>query len=258
MASHDRLNDVMNALPGDLFCKTGILSELTKAPAERALSTERDGHLSEARARALAGPPNRRNGGSRKTVTTDSGKVVLDMPRGRYPPCGTVGTERGAGYHRRHGAVSTVLRSAQGADYLLALKGNRKSLHEEGRLYFDQALEFHETTDADHGRLEVRRAWVGHDVDWLRPDRAEPGAPRFVGLTMIGMMEAEVEHKGRTRVALFPVLRAADRRAARHVRALGRRKPPALGDGCDLSRQPHVPAHSKRPCKHGTRSRCCV
>ena len=31
--------------PGDLFGKTGILSELTKALAERALSTEMDVHL---------------------------------------------------------------------------------------------------------------------------------------------------------------------------------------------------------------------
>jgi putative transposase len=73
--------------PGDLFGKTGILAELTKALAERALSTEMDLHLDEERAqRAPEGqnqPPNRRNGRSQKTVTTDSGKVVLDIPRDR-------------------------------------------------------------------------------------------------------------------------------------------------------------------------------
>ena len=36
--------------PGDLFGKDGILSELTKALAERALSTEMDIHLDEERA----------------------------------------------------------------------------------------------------------------------------------------------------------------------------------------------------------------
>ena len=36
--------------PGDLFGKTGILAELTKALAERALSTEMDVHLDEERA----------------------------------------------------------------------------------------------------------------------------------------------------------------------------------------------------------------
>lgn len=71
--------------PGDLFGKDGILSELTKALAERALSTEMDIHLDEERAEeAPEGrnqPPNRRNGSSQKTVTTDSGKVG---PIGRF------------------------------------------------------------------------------------------------------------------------------------------------------------------------------
>ncbi|MDE4188502.1 transposase, partial [Phaeobacter gallaeciensis] len=67
--------------PGDLFGKTGILAELTKALAERALSTEMDVHLDEERGEeppeGQNQPPNRRNGRSQKTVTTDSGKVVL-------------------------------------------------------------------------------------------------------------------------------------------------------------------------------------
>jgi putative transposase len=72
---------------GDLLGKTGIVAELTKALAERALSTEMDFHLDEERAEPAPEsqnqPPNRRNGSSQKTVTTDSGKVVLDIPRDR-------------------------------------------------------------------------------------------------------------------------------------------------------------------------------
>ncbi len=71
--------------PGDLFGKDGILQELTKALAERALSAELDEHLTGERADPPPDgqnrPPNRRNGTSPKTVTTDSGKVVLDIPR---------------------------------------------------------------------------------------------------------------------------------------------------------------------------------
>ena len=52
--------------PGDLFGKDGILSELTKALAERALSTEMDVHLDEERAEAVPEghnqSANRRNG----------------------------------------------------------------------------------------------------------------------------------------------------------------------------------------------------
>lgn len=74
-------------LPGDLFGKSGILSELTKALAERALDTEMTLHLDDERADGASAednlPPNRRNGRSQKTVTTESGKVVRDVPRDR-------------------------------------------------------------------------------------------------------------------------------------------------------------------------------
>ena len=84
----DLLDQLMEGrAPGDLFGKGGILSELTKALAERALSAEMDEHLKEERTgelpEAQTPPANRRNGSSQKTVTTDSGKVVLDIPRDR-------------------------------------------------------------------------------------------------------------------------------------------------------------------------------
>jgi putative transposase len=72
----DLLDQLMEGrAPGDLFGKTGILQELTKALAERTLSTEMEVHLSEEEAQAvLPGrnePANRKNGTSQKTVTTD-------------------------------------------------------------------------------------------------------------------------------------------------------------------------------------------
>jgi len=71
--------------PGDLFGKTGILAELTKALSERALSTEmgvyRDEERAEQATKGRTQPANRRNGSSQKTVATDSGKALLDIPR---------------------------------------------------------------------------------------------------------------------------------------------------------------------------------
>ena len=94
---------------------------------------------------------------------------------------------------------------AKGADYLLALKDNWPALAEEVRLHFDGAppgsLASHETTDGDHGRIEVRRALVSHDVGWLASDRRFPGEWRFPDLAMLGMVEAEVERDGRTSIA---------------------------------------------------------
>tara|TARA_X000000950_G_scaffold283533_1_gene384572 strand:+ start:126 stop:1349 length:1224 start_codon:yes stop_codon:yes gene_type:complete len=84
----DLLDQLMDGRsPGDLFGKDGVLTELTKALAERALSAELDDHLTEDRpdppSEGANQPPNRRNGSSQKTVTTGSGKVVLDIPRDR-------------------------------------------------------------------------------------------------------------------------------------------------------------------------------
>ena len=60
-----------------------------------------------------------------------------------------------------------------------------------------QALGRHQTTDGDHGRIEIRRHAVCHDVEWLVSDRRFPGEWRFKGLAMIAMVEAEAERGGK-------------------------------------------------------------
>ena len=91
---------------------------------------------------------------------------------------------------------------ARGGDYLLALKANRPAMLKDVRDFFaDPACEVsdrHETTDADHGRIEVRRHVVCHDIDWLFSDRRYAGEPAFPGLAAIAMVEAETERDGKT------------------------------------------------------------
>ena len=99
----DLLEQLMEGCsPGDLLGKTGILAELIKALAQRAFSTEVAVHLNEERAEQTSKgqnqPANRREGCSEATVTTDSGKVVLDIPRDRN---GTFDTMLIAKYQRR-------------------------------------------------------------------------------------------------------------------------------------------------------------
>jgi len=60
------------------FDKDGLLDELKKALAERALNTEMDHHLETA-----DGDCNRRNGFGKKTVLTGTGKIALAVPRDR-------------------------------------------------------------------------------------------------------------------------------------------------------------------------------
>ena len=113
---------------------------------------------------------------------------------------------------------------ARGADYLLALKDNWPTLAQDVRLFFDTApastFERHQTTDGDHGRIEVRRHWVTHDVAWLTTDRRFPGEPRFPDLATLAMVEAEVERDGRTTRARRFFLSSAPLSVALFARAV--------------------------------------
>jgi predicted transposase YbfD/YdcC len=90
----------------------------------------------------------------------------------------------------------------RGGDYLLALKGNRPAMFKDVEAFFADpppgALDSHETTDGDHGRIEIRRHAVCHDVDWLFSDRRYPNEVAFPGLAMIAMVEAETMRDGKT------------------------------------------------------------
>ena len=64
--------------PKAAFDPNGLLDELKKALAERALNAEMDHHLA-----GDGGVSNSRNGYGRKSVATDTGKVELEVPRDR-------------------------------------------------------------------------------------------------------------------------------------------------------------------------------
>ena len=74
-----------DADPKKVFGAEGLLDDIKKALAERMLSAELDEHLAaeSAEADAAAGAGNHRNGYSKKTVLTDTGKLDLDIPRDR-------------------------------------------------------------------------------------------------------------------------------------------------------------------------------
>jgi len=58
------------------FDQEGLLDSLKNALTERALNAEMDHHLATGE-----GAGNTRNGYGRKTVTTDTGKLEIDVPR---------------------------------------------------------------------------------------------------------------------------------------------------------------------------------
>jgi predicted transposase YbfD/YdcC len=82
----------------------------------------------------------------------------------------------------------------QGADYVLSVKGNQGTLLEDIDLFFREIRQhcpenIHptrcQTTDGDHGRIEIRRYCAVEDIDWLT--QRHPWA----GLRSIAMVESE-------------------------------------------------------------------
>ena len=78
--------------PKTAFEANGLLDDLKKALAERALNAEMDHHL------ACDDAGNSRNGYGRKTVTTETGRIELEIPRDRQA---TLDPQLIAKYQRR-------------------------------------------------------------------------------------------------------------------------------------------------------------
>lgn len=90
----------------------------------------------------------------------------------------------------------------RGGAWLFALKDNRPAQRAEVAAFFADPLtqphSEHLTTDAEHGRIEVRRHVVSHEVDWLLSNRRFPGEAAMPGLATLGMVEATVTRDGTT------------------------------------------------------------
>lgn len=90
----------------------------------------------------------------------------------------------------------------RGGDYVLALKRNQPTLHDDVVRFFEDpettGLETVETIDKDHGRIETRRTTVSHEVAWLQSDRRYPDEPRFPGLKTLIQTTTRTERRGKT------------------------------------------------------------
>lgn len=96
------------------------------------------------------------------------------------------------------------------ADFVLALKGNQETVHQEVKTFLDQTIEEKalrrlpkaslskaaaglaslETVEKDHGRLETRRYYQSVELNWF----ADQG--KWEGLKSVGMVEAVREING--------------------------------------------------------------
>ena len=85
------------------------------------------------------------------------------------------------------------------ADYVLALKGNHGTLHDEVKTFLDDAIarcwrdlshSFHETLEKAHGRIETRRYWITEAIDWLADK------PQWEKLRSVAVVEATRDVRG--------------------------------------------------------------
>ena len=71
------------------------------------------------------------------------------------------------------------------ADYVLGLKGNQGSLHEDVEQYFDDptlraGCAYHKAVDKAHGAVETREYWQTDDIGWLEQKKAWAGLASIV------------------------------------------------------------------------------
>jgi predicted transposase YbfD/YdcC len=84
----------------------------------------------------------------------------------------------------------------QEGDYVISLKGNQGTLHEDISTYFNnvklrERCLVSEDNDKGHGRIEQRIAYSCDEIEWLQKDHQWPG------LKSIGMVMSKIERKGK-------------------------------------------------------------
>jgi len=94
----------------------------------------------------------------------------------------------------------------QKADYVLALKGNQGTLHEDVEVFAaeqkangfkDTKLSRHQTVDGDHGRIETRTYTAIHDIAWLQERHDWPGLQGVVMVESVREIGDKIERETR-------------------------------------------------------------
>ena|SRR3990167_3688452 len=89
---------------------------------------------------------------------------------------------------------------AKEGNYVIALKGNQGTLHQDVKDFFELEtktgfqeieIEEHQTIEKGHGRLETRHYVLCNDIAWLKERH-----PEWTTLQGIGFVHATREHKG--------------------------------------------------------------
>jgi predicted transposase YbfD/YdcC len=204
--AHDTLNDVVNALPAAAFCEcfTNWVASLRESGPEIVAIDGKTSRRAHNRAKGkhplhlVSAWASRQRLVLGQQACAEKSNEITAIPEllDRLELTGALITIDAMGCQKK---IAKKIR-AKGADYLLALKDNWPALNAEVERFFAQAdpksCDIHHTTDGEHGRIEIRRHAVCHDVGFLLSNRRFPGEWRFPDLAMIGMVERQTERNG--------------------------------------------------------------
>ena len=105
-------------------------------------------------------------------------------------------------------------------DYVFSLKGNHSNLHDQIKLFFEDTsngqaeLDTFESTDGDHGRIEIRRYATCSDIDWLQ------GKEQWAGLKTITKVQRERRTDNKTSTETSYYISSLDKNAKKIARAI--------------------------------------
>ena len=112
----------------------------------------------------------------------------------------------------------------QEGDYAFSLKGNHGNLLESveevfkkiGKqcYYENMNVDYYETKDSDHGRIEYRRHWITNEIDQICK------ANEWKGLNSIGMVESERHVNGKISIERRYYISSLDNQAKRFANAV--------------------------------------
>ena len=103
-------------------------------------------------------------------------------------------------------------------DYILALKGNQGTLHDDVKLFVSEQAETNfkdtvvstdKTVDGDHGRIETRKCTVISDVKWLQERHNWPGLKGVVIIQSEREIAGKSTHETRLYITSLALLAGA-------------------------------------------------
>ena len=193
--SHDHLGDILSVLDAEQFqrCFVSWVSALTGVPADVIAidgKTSRRSYQKKGAKDAIhivSAFASRQRLVLGQTKVAEKSNEIVAIPKllAMLAIEGAIVTIDAMGCQR--GIAKTIVDKR--ADYVLALKGNQSALREDIELFFaeqkdngfkDGEISRHETTDADHGRIETRAYTVIHDTAWLQERHGWPGLKSVV------------------------------------------------------------------------------